>query len=98
MNPTETFSPSPTYIGHVRNGVIVLDQNASLNEGQTVRVEPVASPTMLDADRMERVRKLQSLFEQWTEEDAQLSIEEADRLRLALDQSQGLQFGVPELP
>ena len=97
MSQIETLSPRPSYIGHVRNGVVVLDQNASLTEGQTVRVEPVTSPTMLDADRMERVRKLQSLFEQWTEEDAQLSNDEADCLRLALDQSQGLQFRVPEL-
>ena len=53
---------------------------------------------MLDADRMERVRQLQSLFQQWTEEDALLSNEEADRLRLALNNSQGLQFRVPEFP
>ena len=98
MSPTETLSPPPSYIGHVRNGVVVLDQNAPLTEGQAVRVEPVASQAMLDADRMERVRQLQSLFQQWTEEDAQLSNEEADRLRLALNSSQGLQFRVPELP
>ena len=98
MSPTETLSPPPSYIGHVRNGVVVLDQNAPLAEGQAVRVEPVASPAMLDADRMERVRQLQSLFQQWTEEDALLSNEEADRLRLALNNSQGLQFRVPEFP
>ncbi len=97
MSPTETLAPPPSYIGHVRNGVVVLDQNVPLIEGQSVRVEPVASQAMLDADRMERVRLLQSLFQQWTEEDAQLSNEEADRLRLALEQSQGLQFRVPEL-
>ena len=97
MPPTETLSPPPSYIGHVRNGVVVLDQNASLMEGQAVRVEPVASQAMLDANRMERVRKLQILFDQWTAEDAQLSDEEADSLRLALDQSQGLKFRVPEL-
>ena len=98
MSPTDTLSPPPSYIGHVRNGVVVLDQSAPLAEGQAVRVEPVASQAMLDADRMERVRQLQSLFQQWTEEDAQLSNEEADRLRLALNDSQGLQFRVPELP
>ena len=98
MSPTETLSPPPSYIGHVRNGVVVLDQNAPLTEGQAVRVEPVASQAMLDADRMERVRQLQSLFQQWTEEDSQLSDEEAERLRLALNDSQGLQFRVPELP
>ena len=97
MNPAETVSPSPTYIGHVRNGLVVLDADASLIEGQAVRVEPLALETSLDADRMERVRKLQNLFEQWTKEDAQLSDEEADCLRLALDQNQGLEFHVPDL-
>ena len=98
MSPTETLPLLPSYIGHVRNGVVVLDQNAPLAEGQSVRVEPVATQAMLDADRMERVRQLQGLFQQWTEEDALLSNEEADRLRLALNHSQGLQFRVPEFP
>ena len=97
MNPTETLSPVPSYIGHVRNGLVVLDADASLVEGQAVRVEPLVSEATLESDRMERVRKLQSLFEQWTQEDAQLSDEEADCLRLALDQNQGLEFQVPDL-
>lgn len=96
MNPTETISPAPSYIGHVRNGLVVLDADTSLAEGQAVRVEPLASEATLEADRMERVRKLQSLFAQWTKEDAQLSDEKADCLRLALEQNQGLEFGVPD--
>lgn len=97
MNPTETHSPPPSYIGHVRNGLVVLGADALLAEGQAVRVEPLASEAKLDADRMERVRKLQSLFEQWTQEDAQLSDEDADCLRLALDRDEGLEFRVPDL-
>ena len=38
-------------------------------------------------DNASRALRLQQLFEQWTEEDAQLSDEEADRLRLTLASS-----------
>lgn len=33
-----------TYIGHIRNGVVVLDDPADLPEGTVVRVEPAAAP------------------------------------------------------
>ena len=97
MSTTKTFPPPPSYIGHVRNGVVVLDHHASLSEGQAVRVEPLATPATLDADRMNRLQKMRQLFEQWTEEDRQLTPEEADRLHSALDQSHGLEFRVPEV-
>jgi hypothetical protein len=91
MKPTH--NPSQAYPGHVKNGVIVLDVQVNLDEGQAVRVEPLA-PT-LDGERAERVRQLQQLFAQWTDEDSRLSDEEADRLRMALDQSHGLSFRSP---
>ncbi len=34
-----------TYSGRVKNGVVVLDNGASLSEGTPVRVEPIAEPT-----------------------------------------------------
>lgn len=87
MKPTDNASQA--YTGHVKNGVIVLDGQVNLNEGQTVRVEPLAQGPV-DGERAERVRQLQQLFAQWTDEDGKLSDEEADRLRAALDQSRGL--------
>jgi hypothetical protein len=47
--------------------------------------------------RADRVRRLQQLFDQWTEEDGKLSDEEAGRLRTALDESRGLRFGTSTL-
>ena len=95
MKPSENAS-SQAYIGHVKNGVIVLDAQINLDEGQPVRVEPLAQ-TPLDTERAERVRQLQQLFAQWTEEDGKLTDEEADRLRTALKQSRGLGFRSPAL-
>jgi len=100
MSSIETPSSSaPFYIGHVRNGVVVLDANApSLSEGQTVRVEPMSeTETSLDSERTERVQTLRSLFEQWTDEDSQLPPEDADRLHSALEKSRGLKFRQPDL-
>lgn len=82
---------SQTYTGHVKNGVIVLDAHVILDEGQAVRVQPLAQPP-LDAGRAERIRQLQELFTEWTEEDGQLTDDEANRLHAALDQSRGLGF------
>lgn len=95
MKPSETLS-SPAYIGHVKNGVVVLDAQVSLTEGQAVRVEPLGK-TQLELERAECVRQLQQLFTEWTEEDGKLSDEEADRLHAALEYSRGLGFRSPKL-
>jgi len=98
MTPIETSSSASFYIGHVRNGVVVLDPNASLSEGQAVRVEPMgAINETLNQERIDRVRQLQGLFKQWTQEDAQIPLEEADRLHSALDENRGLKFRQPEI-
>ena len=93
MKPTEDEKPQ-AYTGHVKNGVIVLDAQITLDEGQAVRVEPVAS---VDAGRADRLCQLQQLFTQWTEEDGQLTDEEANRLHAALDHSRGLELRSPQL-
>ncbi len=90
MNPTETLSAPSSFTGYVRNGVVILDAQITLSEGQAVRIEPLYDTTG-------RVLQLQQLFNQWTEEDAKLPLEEADRLHIALEQNQGLQFRLPEL-
>ena len=73
MTPSETLSPAPSYIGHVRNGIVVLDAQVSLVEGQAVRVEPLQAPSAeigkLDAELSDRVQRLQQMFEEWTQED-----------------------------
>ncbi len=99
MKNSESTPSPPSYLGHVKNGVIVLDTNVPLQDGQAVRVEPLASgaDTPLDSERAERVRMLQELFTAWTEEDAQLTDEEADRLRNALEQDRGLRLRSPGL-
>lgn len=99
MNPTETLSAPPSFTGHVRNGVVVIDTLASLAEGQAVRIEPLAEAVegTLDHVRTERVLQVQQLFDQWTREDAQLPLDEADRLHIALEQSRGLTFRSPDL-
>jgi tRNA(fMet)-specific endonuclease VapC len=97
MKPSEIASSA--HLGHVKNGVVVLDTPLQLKEGQAVRVEPVEDEMerQADTDRADRVRGLQQLFAEWTEEDARLSDEEADRLRTALEQNRGLRFQSPPL-
>lgn len=90
MNPPETLSAPASLTGHVRNGVVILDALITLSEGQAVRIEPLADTT-------ERVLQLRQLFDQWTQEDGQLSLKDADRLHVALEQSQGMQFRTPNL-
>jgi hypothetical protein len=101
MNPNEILSSGPSYVGHVRNGIVVLDTHVSLVEGQTVRVEPLSEPAeaerRLDAELAARVLRVQQLFEEWNQEDSQLSSEEADRLHVALEANRGLEFRPPDL-
>jgi hypothetical protein len=99
MKPPEDALAATSYIGHVKNGVVVLDGPVSLREGQVVRVEPIGEKigTQPDIERTDRVRQLQQLFAEWTEEDGKLSDDEADRLRTALEQSRGLSFRSPKL-
>jgi hypothetical protein len=99
MNSSENFSPASSYLGHVKNGVVVLDVEVSLNEGQAVRVEPLdqGAKTELTKEPAERVRQLQQLFTEWTVEDGQLPDEEADRLQVELDQTRRLSLRSPNL-
>jgi hypothetical protein len=46
-----------------------------------------------DPERAKRIRELERMFSEWTAEDALLSDEEADCLRLALAESRGLSIG-----
>lgn len=80
---------SAWYVGHVKNGVVVLDTPVCLTEGQTVRVEPLGEKmeTQTDIEPTDRVQQLRQLFAEWIEEDGKLSDEEADRLHTALEHS-----------
>ena len=101
MNPSETLSPSPSYIGHVRNGIVVLDADASFIEGQAVRVEPLQVPSTeaggMDSELAARVQKIRTIFEQWTQEDSHVSPEVAEEFHLALEANRGLEFQTPDL-
>lgn len=98
MNPLETASAPVAYTGRVKNGVVVLDAQISLSEGQEVRVEPVQpkSPAVSEA-RTAQVEAMKRMFAEWDEEDSKLSDEEADRLHVALQQSPRLTFRTPKL-
>jgi hypothetical protein len=87
-------SSSASFNGHFKNGVVVPDAQVALPEGQAVRVEPLPrrKQDLTAKGGDDRVRHLQSLFSQWTEEDGKLSDEEADRLHKALEQNRGLDF------
>jgi hypothetical protein len=97
MKQSATPSPAPPYLGHIKDGVVILDADVSLPDGQAVRVEllAAASGTPVDAESEERVRRLRESFAQWTEEDARLSDADADLLRAALAEHRGVQFRSP---
>gem|GEM_PF-2720258 len=99
MKHPETQTSASAFIGHVKNGVVVLDAQIALKDGQAVRVEPLGqgAETQLDAERADRLRQLQQLFAEWTEEDGRLSDEDADRLHTALEGNPGLSFRSPTL-
>ena len=50
MNPAESLSQA-FFIGHVKNGVIVLDGQFPLSEGQAVRIEPLSQESNLEQVR-----------------------------------------------
>src|SRR5580765_3326235 len=98
MRPSESPLPASTVLGHVQDGVIVVDASVILPEGQVVRIEPLSeAATDVDSLRVDRVRQLQQLFAQWTEEDAKLSAEDADCLHNALEKHRGVGFRSPAL-
>lgn len=83
-----------TYPGHVRNGVVVLDERVKLPEGVPVRVivgEPALASTATLSDE-ERLQQLNALFAQWNAEDATLPEQQAGVLRKALAENKGLGF------
>ena len=97
MNPPQPPSSATSYTGYVKNGVIVLDTNAGLVEGQAVRVVPLGEQEQIGREKKsaERMRQLQQLFAEWTDEDGKLSDEDADRLRAALIQNRGIGLRSP---
>lgn len=98
MKQSETQS-SVSHVAHVKNGVVVLDTQVVLNDGQAVRVEPLGPGTgmQFDIERADRLRQLQQLFAEWTVEDGKLSDAEADLLHAALEQNLGISFRSPTL-
>jgi hypothetical protein len=88
---------SASYVGHVKNGVVVLDSHVVLKEGQAVRVEALPASAQPQHERTDRARRLQQLLAEWAEEDGKLSDEEAGRLQSALSQNRGLGFRSPML-
>jgi hypothetical protein len=92
-------SPSAgSFIGHVKNGVIVPDAYVPLREGQAVRIEPLGDGTPRpDKQSADRLHELQRLFAEWTQEDGKLSEQDADCLHTALEQNAGLDLHEPTL-
>jgi hypothetical protein len=92
MKSLKLQSKPTGYVGHVKNGVIVLDSHASLKEGQAVRIEPIhlSTPTLSADERTEQIQRMKALFAQWNEEDRLLSDEDAELLQNALNQNRRL--------
>jgi hypothetical protein len=97
MKQSNTSSTGPSYVGHVQNGVVVLDVAAHLAEGLTVRVQPLGLDVSRDDERSARVSELRRLFDAWTEEDGKLNDAQAGCLSEALEASRGLQFRSADL-
>jgi hypothetical protein len=97
MKHSQSPTPGSSYTGHVKNGFVIPDAEIPLPEGQAARIEPIdpGAESNPDAQRSDRVRRLQELFAEWTREDAQLSDEDADLLQKALEQQRGLDFHSP---
>ncbi len=99
MKTSESLPSATPLVGHVKNGVIIVDANITLVEGQAVRIEPL--PQEADAqigdERAEKLKRMQELFTQWDDEDSKLTDEEADRLQVALEQNPRLSFRIPKL-
>ena len=90
----------PTYLGHVKNGVVHFDPtptdgNVPCVDGQAVKVEPIISDSA--HDRARRLSELQRRFAEWTEEDGQLSDEQADCLQAALEKVGRLTLRQPDI-
>jgi hypothetical protein len=94
MKTILTESPETAYLGHVKHGVIILDTDAVLTEGQAVRVLPLPMElsTTPTGERAEQLQRMKTLFAQWDEEDQSLSDEEAARLQNALQENGRLAF------
>lgn len=99
MKQPNTNPSRQSYVGHVKNGVVVLDSPAQLPDGLLVHVQPLESDSngSLDDQRSARVGELRRLFDAWTEEDGKLNDAQAGCLSEALEGSQGLQFRPTDL-
>jgi hypothetical protein len=97
MNPTTPQFRETVYFGHVKNGVILLDTEASLPEGQAVRVEALPEQPAISEETADRLQRMRTLFAQWREEDGHLTDDQAERLETALQQNRGLTLRLPKL-
>ena len=99
MKNSETSASASSYIGHVKNGVVVLDAHVDLADGQTVRVEPLGpeGTTLIRNERVAQLQQMQELFSQWDEEDSQISTDDAESFHNALKQNRGLCFRTPKM-
>ncbi|MEZ6141927.1 MAG: hypothetical protein R3B84_15250 [Zavarzinella sp.] len=79
----------PYYSGHVRNGVIILDDNIPLVDGQAVRIELLPEKPASE-NNQNRAAQLKLIFDQWDQEDEFLSDEQAELLQQALQETRGV--------
>jgi hypothetical protein len=98
MNPLEPLSAPTSYRGHVKNGVVILDTEVMLSEGQEVRVEPLHpnSQPVGDAQAVQ-LDEMKKVFAQWDEEDNQVPDEVAEEFHQSLQENHGLSFRTPKL-
>jgi hypothetical protein len=99
MKPSEIQAPAAGHIGHVKNGVIVVDKGVSLSEGQTVRIEPLTRDNEGSAPdaHSDQLSAMKALFSQWDLEDNQVPDETAAEFHKALAQNRGLRLHKPNV-
>jgi hypothetical protein len=99
MKPSEILPSALTLVGHVKNGVIVVDGAVNLPEGQAVRIEPLAGESRagtLSDGLSNQLQEMKALFAQWDEEDSLVPEETAEDFHRSLERHRGLHFRAPD--
>lgn len=79
-----------TLLGHVKNGVVVLDTQVNLEEGTPVRVETLVGDEQ--QRRAERYQQLLRRLNEWNEQDAANDGHLGDVLQEGLAADHGIRF------
>ena len=99
MKPSEALPLAAPFFGLVKNGVIVVNTNVRLTEGQAVRIEPVGpeGQSPISTERAEELEQLRNLFAQWDVEDNEIADGDSESFHESLQKNRGLSLRTPKL-